>query len=216
MDYIANKILLISVMALPFLLAVTLHEYGHAYVAHKVGDESQRYSGRLSLNPLVHIDPFGTVILPIAAMLAGLPFLFGYAKPVMVQARYFKRPRLDNIMVALAGPFGNILVAIFFCYVLRIALAFDYARDDWVVLMAFYGIYLNCLFAIFNLLPIPPLDGSHIVEQMLPAQMRGQYRKIAPYGFFVLIAILIVANNIILVPTRFLTQAIMALTNVSI
>ncbi len=214
MDMLSSKLLLISIMALPFLLAVTLHEAGHAYAAHLLGDESQRTSGRLSLNPIVHLDPFGTVFMPLLAVLSGFPFLMGYAKPVMIQPRYFKKLRRDQIIVSVAGPFGNLVVAIFCAYVLRFALEFGLNEKNWVVMAAYYGIFMNCLFMVFNLLPIPPLDGGHVVAQFLPYNVAQSYNRIAPYGFFILIGIIIFAQDIILVPTMFMASLVTSMVGV--
>ncbi len=193
----------ISVMALPFLLAVTLHEAGHAFSAHYLGDASQRMSGRLSLNPLVHIDPVGTVVIPLVAVIFQFPFLIGYAKPVLIQPRYFKKYKRDMILVALAGPAGNLVVAIFCAYMLRFAIGFGATNQDWLFQTMQWGVYLNCLFMVFNLLPIPPLDGSAVLEQFLPPDTARAYRSVAPYGFFILMGLIFLARDIIVVPTLY-------------
>ena len=207
----AEIIQLISIMALPFLLAVTLHEAGHAYSAHYLGDATQRGSGRLSLNPLVHVDPVGTVVIPLAAIILQLPFLIGYAKPVMIQPRYFKKYKRDMILVALAGPAGNLIVAIFCAYILRFSISFGANENDWIFQTMQMGVFLNCLFMVFNLLPIPPLDGSAVVEQYLPNDLAQTYRSIAPYGFFILMAVIFLAIEIVYVPTLFFFNLILSL-----
>ena len=216
MDMFADKIYMISIMALPFLLAVTLHEAGHAFAANALGDSTAKSQGRLSLNPLVHVDPIGTVLIPLVAIFASLPFLIGYAKPVMIQPRYFKKTRRDMVLVALAGPFGNLVVALFCAYVLRFAIGFGATQQDWVYNTMLYGVFMNCLFMVFNLLPIPPLDGGGVVEQFLPYEAAKTYRSIAPYGFFILMGIIILAKGIVLVPTLFMTNLLMALAGVPI
>lgn len=217
MEILADKLYLISIMALPFLLAVTLHEAGHAYAATAFGDSTPKLDGRLSLNPLVHMDPLGTVAIPLLAIFTGFPFLIGYAKPVMIQPANFQgNRRKAMILTALAGPAGNLVVAIFCAYVLRFVIGFGADGNDWIVNTMYYGIFMNCLFMVFNLLPIPPLDGGGIVEQLLPNEMAQKYRSIAPYGFFILIAIIMLARDIIIVPTMFMTGLIVWAANVPI
>ncbi len=208
MPDISESLFLISIMALPFLLAVTLHEAGHAFAAHYLGDTSQRNSGRLSLNPLVHLDPFGTVILPLIAIFTGFPFLIGYAKPVMVQPQHFKKMRRDMILVALAGPLGNLAVAIFCAYILRFGQNYGLDSNSWLMQTMIYGVFMNCLFMVFNLLPIPPLDGGGIVEQILPYDMAIKYRSISRYGIFILMAIVVFARPVILWPTLFMSELV--------
>ncbi|MFC4346931.1 site-2 protease family protein [Kordiimonas lipolytica] len=214
MDFLAQSIQMITLMALPFLLAVTLHEAGHALAAYKLGDPTAKLEGRLSLNPAVHIDPIGTIAIPLVAVLFQFPFLIGYAKPVMIQPRYFKNMRRDMVIVALAGPMGNLIVAIFFALVLKAAMAFGVAGDGWLFRTAQIGIFLNCLFMVFNLLPIPPLDGAGVVEQFLPHDMAQSYRSIAPFGFFILMGIIVVAKEIILVPTLVIGSVIATIVGV--
>jgi len=207
----SQSVYLISVMALPFLLAITLHEAGHAYASHFLGDKSQESSGRLSFNPLVHLDPFGSVAMPLIAIFTGFPFLIGYAKPVIIHPRWYKKVRRDMILVALAGPCGNLVVAIFCAYVLRFATGFGMDGNSWLVQTMTYGIFMNCLFMVFNLLPIPPLDGGGIVEQLLPYELAQKYSSIAPYGIFILMAIVVFAKPVILVPTFFFSGLVAAL-----
>ncbi|RMB05014.1 site-2 protease family protein [Eilatimonas milleporae] len=214
MPDIGASLHLISVMALPFLLAVTLHEAGHALAAYRLGDRTAQAAGRLSLNPLVHVDPFGTVAIPLIAIFTGFPFLIGYAKPVPVDPRNFKKTRRDIVLVALAGPFGNVVVAVFFAYVLRFALGAGFTQDDWVTNVAVFGIFLNCLFMVFNLLPIPPLDGGAVVAQFLPSDLAIRYQSIAPFGFLILMGIIIVARDVIIAPTMFFAGLIAALVGV--
>ena len=208
------KILLLSVMALPFLLAVTMREAAKAYVAHWLGDTSQQAAGRLSLNPLSHVDPVGTVVIPLVAFFLGVPFLIGHGKRVEIQTRGFKNIRRDSIIAALAGAIGNILIAVFCAYIMRIAIAFGADGQDWVVNSMYYGVLLNCVFCIFSLIPIPPADGSKIVEQFLPYDMLQSYRSVAPFGFFIIIAIILFAPAIILVPAGALMALISLLVGI--
>lgn len=217
MEFFADKFYLLSIMALPFLLAVTLHEAGHAYAATAFGDSTPKLDGRLSLNPLVHMDPLGTVAIPLLAIFTGFPFLIGYAKPVMIQPGNFQgNRRKAMILVALAGPAGNLVVAVFCAYVLRFVIGMGATGEDWIVNTMYYGIFMNCLFMVFNLLPIPPLDGGGVVEQLLPYELAQKYRSIAPYGFFILIAIIVLARDIIIVPTMFMTGVVLWAVNVPI
>ncbi len=217
MEYFADKFYLLSIMALPFLLAVTLHEAGHAYAATAFGDTTPKRDGRLSLNPLVHMDLLGTVIIPLFAVMTGFPFLIGYAKPVMIQPANFKGShRKAMILVALAGPAGNVVVAVFCAYVLRFVLQGGATGEDWIVNTMYYGIFMNCLFMVFNLLPIPPLDGGAVLEQLLPRELAQKYASIAPYGFFILIAVIMLAKDIIIVPTMYMTGLVVWAVNVPI
>jgi len=211
---LSQSLLLISLMALPFLLAITLHEAGHAFAAHLLGDASQRASRRLSFNPLVHLDPVGSVAIPLVAIFTGFPFLIGYAKPVMIQPRWFKNMRRDMILVALAGPAGNFVVAIFCAYIWRFSYGFGAANGEWIVETMKYGVFLNCLFMVFNLLPIPPLDGGGVVEQLLPYEMAQKYRSVAPFGFILLMVIVVFAKPVILVPTFFMSSLVIDLVGV--
>lgn len=217
MEFFADKLYLISIMALPFLLAVTLHEAGHAYAATAFGDPTPKLEGRLSLNPLVHLDPIGTVAIPLLAVLTGFPFLIGYAKPVMIQPAYFKGNRKKAMIItALAGPAGNLIVGIFCAYVLRFGIGFGITQEDWLFQVMLFGIFLNCLLMVFNLLPVPPLDGGGVVEQLLPRELAQSYRSIAPYGFLIVIAIVILAKEVVLVPTQVMTSLIIWAANVPI
>ncbi|WP_286828438.1 MULTISPECIES: site-2 protease family protein [Kordiimonas] len=215
MDFLAGSIQLLTVMALPFLLAVTLHEAGHALAAYRLGDPTAKLEGRLSLNPAVHIDPVGTIVIPLVAILANFPFLIGYAKPVMIQPRYFKNMRRDMVIVALAGPLGNLLVAIFFAIVLKVAISSGASPEGWLFQTAVWGVRLNCLFMVFNLLPIPPLDGAGVVEQFLPHDMAQSYRSIAPFGFFILMGIILVAQEVITVPTMLAAEGVLTLVGLA-
>ncbi|WCL53128.1 site-2 protease family protein [Gimibacter soli] len=216
MPDLASSIHYLSLMALPFLLAVTLHEAGHAFAAYYLGDKSQVAEGRLSLNPLNHIDPFGTVVIPIVAVLANLPFLIGYAKPVMIDPRPFQKLRRDLVLVAIAGPLGNVVVALFCAYMVRFALMFGAGPESWIVNTMVFGIYINCLFMVFNLLPIPPLDGAGIVEQFLPYEAAQKYRSIAPFGFMILMGVIILAPSVIMVPSSMMFGLIAYLVGVPV
>ncbi|MBR0773618.1 site-2 protease family protein [Bradyrhizobium diazoefficiens] len=181
----------ISVWVLPLLLAITFHEAAHAFVAHRLGDNTASQLGRVSFNPLRHIDPFGTVILPAMLLFAHSPFLFGYAKPVPVNFRKLNNPRLDMVWVALAGPATNILLA------LASGLAFhalpsepiDSAR--WIFDNLKNSLVINAVLAVFNMMPIPPLDGGRVAVGLLPRPLALPLARLEPYGMMILIALLI-------------------------
>ena len=182
----------ISVWLLPVLIAVTFHEAAHGFVAHLLGDETAWRQGRVSFNPFKHIDPFGTILLPGLLLLAGSPFLFGYAKPVPVNFRALAHPRRDMILVAAAGPLMNLLLATL------AALCFHVVGYSPTFVMRFLAenlkntLVLNVILAVFNLLPIPPLDGGRIVAGLLPRALAKPYARLEPYGLVLLIGLLIV------------------------
>lgn len=181
----------VSVWVLPLLFAITFHEAAHAYVAWKLGDNTAWQLGRVSFNPIKHIDPFGTIVLPGVLLLAHSPFLFGYAKPVPVNWRNLNHPRLDMVWVALAGPATNILLA------LAVATAFhalplvpaDYAK--WTADNLKNALIINVVLAIFNMLPIPPLDGGRVAVGLLPRFLAYPLARLEPYGMLILIGALI-------------------------
>lgn len=201
----------ISLMALPLILGVTLHEAGHAYAAFYLGDDTAAKAGRLSLNPLVHVDKVGTIIVPIAMKLLGAPFMFGWAKPVPVNVGRLRNPRRDSIIVSIAGPSMNIVVAVLGGLLLSVIVDMGYTEKDWAFMTLVYTVYLNCLLAVLNLLPIPPLDGGHILLGLLPYNLRQEVAKIAPFGFFIIIAILMFVPAVLMMPTMYLSGLIFSM-----
>jgi len=200
----------ISVWALPLLLGVTLHEAGHAYAAYYLGDDTAARQGRLSLNPLVHIDPVGTLMIPGFLILMGAPFLFGYAKPVPVNVGRLRNPRRDDIIVSLAGPAGNILVAIIAAIALKISLSYGFTQDEWIVQTAYITVMFNCLLAVFNLLPIPPLDGGRILQALLPYNKAQALGQIERFGFFIVIGIIVFIPAVVQVPLGILMNLLLS------
>jgi Zn-dependent protease len=182
----------LSIFALPVLLAITLHEWGHAWSADKLGDSTARSLGRVSLNPIRHIDPFGTILVPAMLLMIG-GFLFGWAKPVPVNPRYFKSPRRDMALVALAGPAANLLMAAGWALVYKGAVVLLAGGNEWLgiplAMMARAGIYLNIVLCVLNMLPLPPLDGSAIVSWLLPEKLADAYNSIGPFGLFILLGL---------------------------
>jgi len=168
------------------LFSITLHEYAHGYAAYKLGDPTPKISGRLTLNPLAHIDTFGTIFLPIAIfILTKGTFLFGYGKPIHINPYHFKNPKKDTFLVSISGPLTNILIALFLALMLHVRFLAPKILT--------WGIVFNLMLAIFNLIPVPPLDGSKIIACLLPNRVANTYLKIEPYGFLV-IAFLLVAR----------------------
>ena len=183
----------ILIWAIPLIFAVTFHEMAHGWVASLRGDQTAKRLGRLSPNPLRHVDPVGTVLVPAVLFLLHAGFLFGWAKPVPVDWRNLKRPRLDMALVAVAGPAANIVMALIWAMVAKVALV-SVASHPWIVQVLFAmgtaGIAVNLMLAIFNLIPIPPLDGSRIVSRLLKPAWAYHYDKIERYSIWILMILL--------------------------
>lgn len=178
----------VAVYALPVIFAITLHEAAHAYAAKYFGDTTAFAAGRMSLNPLRHIDPFGTILLPIL-LYAFTPFVFGYAKPVPIDFSRLRNPRKQMAWVALAGPAANFVMA-FGWLLLEILLGAAGVREAYPHQVAQAGVIVNLLLFAFNLLPIPPLDGGRILTSMLPPRIAFKFAQIEPYGIFIVFALL--------------------------
>jgi Zn-dependent protease len=181
----------VSVWLLPLLFAITFHEAAHGYVARSFGDETASGLGRVSLNPLRHIDPFGTVLLPGLLLLTGSPFLFGYAKPVPVNFRALRNPRIGMVLVAAAGPAMNIGLAMAAAWSFHLAVYLPATVAQWASLNLTNAVVINVLLAVFNLFPLPPLDGGRIAVGLLPNVLARQLARLEPYGMIILIALII-------------------------
>ncbi|SRR5690606_4652586 len=206
----------IFLIALPvLLLSVVVHEYAHAWVALKQGDPTAAMLGRVTLNPLPHIDPFGSVLFPLFLALTKAGIIFGWARPVPVNPRNYRNYRRGDILVSLAGIAANLCLAVAFTVV--VVLLVHLGR--WIpalepsvtvlIQMARFGVLINLVLAFFNLLPIPPLDGSHVVYHLLPPRLGARYRELSRYGILILLAILLFAPSVLVVvswPVRALQE----------
>ena len=181
----------LSVWVLPLVIAITFHEAAHAFVAHRLGDNTAWQLGRVSFNPFRHIDPFGTLILPGILLLSHAPFLFGYAKPVPVNFRNLNHPRIDMVWVAIAGPTTNILLALLAGFAFHgLGLVPDNTAQ-WVSDNLKNALIINVVLAVFNMLPIPPLDGGRVAVGLLPNVLAVPLSRLEPYGMLILIGILL-------------------------
>ena len=182
----------IAMMAIPMLFAITVHETAHGWVAEKFGDKTARMLGRITLNPIKHIDPIGTVALPLLMFLF-TQFLFGWAKPVPVDWRNFRNPRRDMGIVALAGPVSNLLMALLWSLVVK-AGELIYPSFSWLGLPLIYmggiGVFFNAILMALNLIPIPPLDGSRVLNIFLSPKQSLVYSRLEPFGIFIVIGLL--------------------------
>ena len=195
---IAEYVQQIPIWAIPILAAIVFHEVAHGWVAFRLGDPTAARMGRLTLNPISHIDLFGTVILPLLLVIAHAPFLFGYAKPVPVNFQNLRNPKRDMIWVALAGPATNIILALVSYLLLKILVSLDLPRDgslaSIVVIPLIYMLHasarINIVLAVFNTFPIPPLDGGRVLVGLLPEPYSSAVARVEPYGFLIIVVLL--------------------------
>jgi len=182
----------VAVWALPILFAITLHEVAHGWMARRLGDPTAMMLGRLTLNPLKHVDPVGTVVVPLALLALG-GFIFGWAKPVPVNYANLRHPKRDMAIVAAAGPGANLLMACGWALAMKLALAL-HGTLPWVAVplgyMAFAGITINVVLAVLNMLPLPPLDGGRVVAGLLPDRLAASYGRLEPWGLLIVLALL--------------------------
>ena len=181
----------VSVWVLPLVIAITFHEAAHGFVAHRLGDDTAWQLGRVSFNPLKHIDPFGTLILPAVLLFAHSPFLFGYAKPVPVNFRKLNHPKLDMVWVALAGPVTNIILAAAAALAFHALPLVPAEAAKWTADNLKNAFLINIVLAIFNMMPIPPLDGGRVAVGLLPRPLAVPLARLEPYGMLILIGLLI-------------------------
>ena len=181
----------VVVWVLPVIFAITVHEVAHGWVAKKKGDNTAFMLGRLTLNPIKHIDLIGTIVIPGLLLISGTGIIFGWAKPVPVDSRHFKNPSKDMALVAIAGPVSNVLMAIGWALLIRLAIIIE---SDFVTLPLIYtgiaGISINLILALINLIPIPPLDGSRVLSAFLPSKWAWRYNQIERFGFIILMILL--------------------------
>lgn len=189
MDF-ASTIYTASTWIIPILIAITFHEAAHAYAAWKLGDDTAHRLGRVTFNPFKHVDLFGTILLPALLFLTKAPFLFGWAKPVPVAFGRLGHPRRDMALVALAGPLTNLALAFMSAVLLRTAPLLPETIAPWLVRTLYQSILLNLILAIFNMLPIPPLDGGRVITSILPNVLARPFAKLERYGFLILLGII--------------------------
>lgn len=190
-----NTIQMIAIWALPILFAVTVHEASHGYAAYYFGDKTAKMLGRLTLSPHRHIDPIGTLLVPGLLILSGAGFIFGWAKPVPVNSRNLKKPRRDMAIIAVVGPLSNLIMALIWAALCKLAISLGNNSLIWLAkplfLMGFAGIQINLVLMLLNLLPFPPLDGSKVLNNFLRGKAALIYDQIEPYGFFILLALIL-------------------------
>lgn len=221
MQPLPNLLQLLSIMAIPLLFAITLHEAAHGWVANRLGDPTAKLLGRLSVNPIKHIDLIGTVLVPV--LMASLTnFIFGWAKPVPVNWHNLKQPRRDMALVAIAGPASNLLMALGWAMIAKLMIILmgtpitastSLSISHYLFLSAYYGVFINIILMVLNLIPLPPLDGSRVLSALLPPQAASAMDQVEPYGIWILLALLLsgVLKPVIFVPVTHIVDFIRVL-----
>lgn len=208
-----ERLQVLSIQFVPFIMAVVFHEVAHGWAAKRFGDKTAEEQGRLTLNPLPHIDPIGTVLFPVINMVSGIPILFGWAKPVPIDVRNFKKFRPGLFWVSFAGPGMNFILAVFSGAVFAAIKKWvpeDFFLFEPLIAMTYVSVSLNFALGLFNLVPIPPLDGSKMIESVLPKKWIAEYEKIAPYSFFILMGLLMIgAFKVLEFPIRLFSNIVL-------
>lgn len=221
MNSLSHILHILSYMALPLILAMVFHEYAHGWVAHYYGDNTAKQAGRLTLNPLAHIDPTGTILVPLMCLLFPNGIFFGWAKPVPVNPAQLRNSRRDMALVAAAGPGMNLLLAVFTALLYNLLSSVDPSfKGSPIAVMLLYSVGINILLMVFNLIPIPPLDGGRVLMSLLPYGMAKSMSQLEPYGMFVLIGLLVFDSQLHIIRTitgtavPFIANGILAHTQV--
>ena len=206
-----STIQLVTIAIIPLLFAIVVHEVAHGWVARQLGDDTAYLMGRLTLNPLKHIDPVGTILVPLILILT-VGFAFGWAKPVPVNFNNLRNRRRDTALVAVAGPFANLLMAIAWALIAKLASLLPDSiamLTSPLILMSMFGMIINAILMVFNLIPIPPTDGGRIATSLLPPRLGYQLSRVEPYGLFIIVALLL--SGVIWKLLDIVTQTVMQL-----
>jgi Zn-dependent protease len=215
MESISENIQMLSIRLVPFIMAVVFHEFAHGFVANQWGDNTAKSQGRLTLNPIPHLDPIGTVLFPIISMWTGMNIFFGWAKPVPINPARFRKYKQGMFWVSIAGPGMNFILAVLSAFMFCAIEAWmprSFYLFEPLHAMSFVSVSLNFSLGIFNLIPLPPLDGSKIVEIFLPYEASRKYQALTQYSFYILMALIMTgALNVLVVPIRFCTNVTLIL-----